>query len=58
MGKASFHPREVSWVIFGISDFKNWLALSTFPEDRPPGTMEVISNTQCLRDPLGDLRSK
>ena len=33
MGKASFHSREVSWVIFVIGDFKNWLALSTFPED-------------------------
>ena len=24
---------EVSWVIFFITDFKNWLALSIFPED-------------------------
>ena len=26
-------PGEDSWVIFFITDFKNWLALSTFPED-------------------------
>ena len=25
---------------------------------RPPGTMEIISNAQCFRDPLGDLKSK
>ena len=33
IGKASFHPREVSWVILFTTDFKNWLALSNFPED-------------------------
>ena len=26
--KPSFHPREVSWVIFFITDFKDWLAIS------------------------------
>ena len=59
IGKASFHPREVSWIIFFITDFKNLIGSFYFSwRLRPPGTMEIISNAQCFRDPLGDLRSK
>ena len=51
IGKASFHPIEVPWVIFFIAYFNNWLALSILKTEasRHNG---IISNAQCFRDPL------